>query len=176
MVTLLNRVYNKNHMPFYILFQNIQSLIKFSFNYVSLSFAIIGMSIGIGLSILCSILFKFFKSKSEETVQSDIKNTSFVFSGNLKQTTLMEAAQFLELGKKEGILHIYCGRRKGYINFFDGKIIDAFYRDLVGKDAVIKMFEIDEGDFYFEPKKIRQPRLMNESIINLAFQWDEKRK
>lgn len=106
----------------------------------------------------------------------EITNTRFVFSGNLKQTNLLEAVQFLEIGRREGILHVYCGRRKGYLIFSNGRVIDAFYRNQTGRDAVLGMLELGEGDFYFEPKTIRQPRLIAESIMDIAFAWDERRR
>ncbi|MBD3315105.1 MAG: DUF4388 domain-containing protein, partial [Chitinivibrionales bacterium] len=104
---------------------------------------------------------------------SDMKSTSFVFSGNLRQTNLLEAVQFLEIGRREGILHIYTGRRKGYLIFSQGKVIDAFFRDKTGREGILSMLALDEGDFYFEPKSIRQPKLIAESIMDIAFEWNE---
>ena len=102
-------------------------------------------------------------------------NTSFVFSGNLKQTTLLDAIQFLEIGRREGILHIYSGRRKGYLTFMKGQVVDAFYRNETGREAIFKMLELPEGDFYFEPKVISQPKLISESMMDIAFEWDARR-
>jgi hypothetical protein len=101
--------------------------------------------------------------------------TSFAFSGNLKQTPLIDAIQFLEIGRREGILHIYCGRRKGYLIFKEGQVSDAFYRNYTGKEAVFAMLDLDEGDFYFEAKTITQPRLIVESVMDLAFEWDARK-
>jgi hypothetical protein len=102
--------------------------------------------------------------------------TSFMFSGNLKQTSLLDAIQFLEIGKREGILHIYSGRRKGYLTFSGGKVIDAFYRNTTGREGVLMMLDLEEGDFYFEPKAVQQPHLISDSIMDLAFLWDAKKK
>ena len=135
---------------------------------------ITGISTGLGIS--ASFFYFLSLQKRKKEGQDDIKNTTFLFSGNLKQTTLLETIQFLEIGNREGILHIFCGRRKGYLTFQKGKVIDAFYRNSTGQEAVMKMFEIDEGDFYFEPKTIYQPRIIKESILDLAFVWDEKQK
>jgi hypothetical protein len=101
--------------------------------------------------------------------------TTFAFSGNLKQTPLIDAIQFLEIGRREGILHIYCGRRKGYLLFKEGQIADAFYRNYTGKEAAFAMLSLDEGDFYFEAKTILQPRLITESVMDLAFEWDARK-
>lgn len=135
---------------------------------------ITGFLTGIGVSILFSFLA--FRKKDSDDETDDIKNTTFVFSGNLKQTNLLETVQFLEIGQREGILHIYCGRRKGYLTFSKGMVIDAFYRNLTGREAVLQMFEIDEGDFYFEPKSIFQPHIIKESILDLAFEMDARQQ
>ncbi|MBD3321594.1 MAG: DUF4388 domain-containing protein, partial [Chitinivibrionales bacterium] len=71
--------------------------------------------------------------------------------------------------------HIYCGRRKGYLSFYAGKVVDAFYRNTTGREAVFAMLDLEEGDFYFEPKNIIQPQLMQESILDLTFEWDARK-
>ena len=125
-----------------------------------------GLAFGVGLLFLIKV-FKKSKPRGNEHYK-----TSFAFSGNLKQTPLIDAIQFLEIGRREGILHIYCGRRKGYLIFKDGHIMDAFFRNYTGKDAVFAMLDLEEGDFYFEPKIISQPRLISQSIMDLALEWD----
>jgi hypothetical protein len=95
-----------------------------------------------------------------------------MYSGNLGQTNLLDAIQFLELGNREGILHLYEGRNKGYLVFRDGHIIDAFFRDTSGKPAVFQMLELDNGDFYFESRVIRQPRIIVETMMDIALEWD----
>ncbi|MDR0305420.1 MAG: DUF4388 domain-containing protein [Chitinispirillales bacterium] len=102
-------------------------------------------------------------------------STSFVFSGNLKQTTLLDAIQFLEIGRREGVLHIYAGRRKGYLTFCKGNVIDGFYRNEAGREAVFQMLSLEEGDFYFEPKTITQPKLISDSIMDITFEWDARK-
>jgi hypothetical protein len=129
-----------------------------------------GLIPGVAAGIAVALLFQAMGRPKGST--DTIKNTTFVFSGNLKQTSLLDAVQFLEIGRREGILHIYCGRRKGYLIFQKGQIIDAFYRNQTGKEATFIMLSLDEGDFYFEPKQIQQPRIIAESIMDLAFEWD----
>ena len=124
---------------------------------------------GAGLLFLNNVLKK---NKSQD---NEHFKTSFAFSGNLKQTPLIDAIQFLEIGRREGILHIYCGRRKGYLIFKDGHVMDAFFRNYTGKEAVFTMLDLEEGDFYFEPKIISQPRLISQSIMDLALEWDGRK-
>ncbi len=134
---------------------------------------------GLATGAISVLLYQYFMNRKKRIIISknpeDATGSSFAYSGNLNQTSLLEAVQFLEIGNKSGILHIYCGRRKGYLTFLRGSVIDAFYRNHTGKEAVLQMFDIDEGDFYFENKKIFQPRIIQEGILDLAFEWDERK-
>ena len=134
-------------------------------------FASVGFAGGIGaaLAIVLSIRASRLKKQSSGQMM-----TTFVFSGNLKQTSLLDAFQFLEIGQREGILHIYSGRRKGYLTFIKGQVVDAFFRNETGKEAIFQILGLEEGDFYFEPKTISQPRLISESIMDIAFEWDAR--
>ncbi len=133
-----------------------------------------GFSVGIVAGV--AIVLWRRSSATDQQIRAEGPQTSFVFSGNLKQTSLIDAIQFLEIGKRQGILHIYCGRRKGYLTFVDGTVVDAFYRNRTGREAVFSMLDLEEGDFYFEPKTIEQPRLISDSIIDLAFEWDARKQ
>jgi hypothetical protein len=53
--------------------------------------------------------------------------------------------------------------------------MDAFFRNYTGKEAVFTMLDLEEGDFYFEPKIISQPRLISQSIMEFALEWDERK-
>lgn len=130
-----------------------------------------GFGSGLLFTMLLFLIIKLNRKKKEDYTQY---NTSFVFSGNLKQTTLLDAIQFLEIGRREGILHVYCGRRKGYLTFASGEIVDAFFRNITGREAIFGMLELVEGDFYFEPKTISQPKLISESMMDIAFEWDAR--
>lgn len=134
--------------------------------------AIAGSGSGILSAVILILLLRMKHSK--KTHQGQFQ-TSFVFSGNLKQTTLLDAIQFLEIGRREGILHVYSGRRKGYLTFLKGQVVDAFYRNETGREAIFQMLELTEGDFYFEPKTVSQPRLISETMMDIAFEWDSRR-
>lgn len=131
----------------------------------------IGFCCGIGTAIAVVLAIRVSRDKKRSHGQY---LTTFVFSGNLKQTTLLDAIQFLEIGQREGVLHIYSGRRKGYLTFVKGQVVDAFYRNVTGREAIFGILGLEEGDFYFEPKKISQPRLISDSIMDIAFEWDAR--
>ena len=132
----------------------------------------IGFGCGIGSALTIVLLIRSSREKRRKHGQY---LTTFVFSGNLKQTNLLDAIQFLEIGQREGILHIYSGRRKGYLTFIKGQVVDAFYRNETAREAIFQILELEEGDFYFEPKTIIQPRLISESIMDIAFEWDARK-
>jgi len=137
-----------------------------------LLFGLTGLVCGIGIALGVVLLIR--KSHEAKKPQGQAM-TTFVFSGNLKQTTLLDAIQFLEIGQREGILHIYSGRRKGYLTFVKGQVVDAFFRNQSGREAIFSILELEEGDFYFEPKEISQPRLISDSIMDIAFEWDARK-
>jgi hypothetical protein len=127
-----------------------------------------GVAGGVGVLFLITAL------RRKPIVEQPHK-TSFAFSGNLRQTPLLDAIQFLEIGRREGILHIYCGRRKGYLIFVKGHVVDAFYRNFMKREAVFAMLDLSDGDFYFEPKAISQPKLITDTFMDLAFEWDARK-
>lgn len=134
--------------------------------------AIAGLGSGVLSTVILILLIRMKHAKKTHQTQFQ---TSFVFSGNLKQTTLLDAIQFLEIGRREGILHVYSGRRKGYLTFLKGQVVDAFYRNETGREAIFQMLELIEGDFYFEPKTVSQPRLISDTMMDIAFEWDSRR-
>ncbi len=136
-------------------------------------FLIIGGFVGLGFGLILSSLHGKTKRQIEGGPH---RQTTFVFSGNLSQTNLLDAIQFLELGRRQGVLHVFCHRRKGYLTFVDGKVADAFYRNQNGREAIYPMLDLVEGEFYFEPKDILQPRIIDDSLMDLVFLWDERKK
>jgi hypothetical protein len=126
-----------------------------------------------GVAVACLIIL--LRERGRGGAKSDGPITTFAFSGNLKHTSLLDAIQFLEIGQREGVLHIYSGRRKGYLTFYKGQVVDGFYRNEIGREAIFQMLGLEEGDFYFEPKAITQPKLITDSMMDIAFEWDARR-
>jgi hypothetical protein len=138
---------------------------------------IIGLAAtGLGSGLAIGIISVYFirRSRNARKVSNQF-TTRFMYSGNLKQTNLLDAIQFLEIGRREGILHLYIGRRKGYVTFVGGQIVDAFYRNTTGKEAIFQMIDLNYGDFYFESKIINQPQVIKESIMDIAMEWDARK-
>jgi hypothetical protein len=109
------------------------------------------------------------------TVDDQPYKTSFSFSGNLRQTPLLDAVQFLEISRREGVMHIFSKKRKGYLVFVKGHVADAFYRNFVRREALFAMLDLTEGDFYFEPKIISQPKLITDTFMDIALEWGARK-
>jgi hypothetical protein len=142
-----------------------------------IEFGIVGIAAtGLASGLLVGSIGVYFvrRFRSEKKASNQF-TTRFMYSGNLKQTNLLDAIQFLEIGRREGILHLYIGRRKGYVTFVGGSIVDAFYRNTTGKEAIFQMIDLNYGDFYFESKIINQPRVIKESIMDIAMEWDARK-
>jgi hypothetical protein len=137
---------------------------------------VVALVIGVVVGALIATAIIFVRKLTKTTRQlPQGYQTSFIYSGNLKQTSIVDAIQLLEIGKREGVLHIFHGRRKGYIVFSKGTVIDAFYRNATGRDAIFSMMELPEGDFYFESKEIAQPRLITDSVMDLVMMFEGRR-
>jgi hypothetical protein len=143
-------------------------------NILHNTYGIAGLGLACGLLVGLVIVILLRRRRAAQRTLPQY-NTRFMYSGNLKQTNLLDAIQFLEIGRREGILHIYVGRRKGYIAFVGGRIVDAFYRNTIGKEAIFQMLELEYGDFYFESKTLNQPPVITESIMDIALEWDARK-
>lgn len=137
---------------------------------------LIALAAGAGSGIILGGLILLIRRlwKPRQRVEGPYQ-TSFMYSGNLKQTSLVDALQLIEIGKREGILHVYYGRRKGYIAFARGTVIDAFYRNATGREAIFAMMQLPEGDFYFESKTVKSPRMITDTVMDLVMMFESVR-
>ncbi|HEU5393874.1 MAG TPA: response regulator [Candidatus Methylomirabilis sp.] len=70
--------------------------------------------------------------------------------GKLRDMSLVNLIQFLELEKKTGILSILSEGRSGHLYFQDGKIVNALQGSLRGEGAVYRLLSWSDGDFELE--------------------------
>jgi hypothetical protein len=100
--------------------------------------------------------------------------------GTLAQVPLHDFLQFLEQGKRQGVLELVSGRRHGYLRFQNGCIHDCSFRGRYGLVALHAMLELKEGDYeFFEGADAviptnaevgpNQPPL---DVVSVLLQWD----
>ncbi len=127
---------------------------------ISLGF-LIGISI---LPVLALIVQVFQRKKLLKREQERLKNTTFILSGSIEKQQLIPHVKSLCKLERQGVLHILTGRRKGYMLFRNGAIIDGFYRNTTEEAGARELFALTEGDYYFESRQVFQPDLIRKSI------------
>ncbi len=98
-------------------------------------------------------------------------------SGDLKDLSIVEVVQMMNLNKKSGILHIH-GNLEGDIYLKDGHLFAATCEDKTGEDAVYELVARATGQFNFEIAEVGVERNVNLSTMNVIMEacriMDEK--
>ncbi len=92
------------------------------------------------------------------------------FFGELRNMSVVDLLQAMEMGRKSGALRIDSEGQRGSIWFRDGQIIDANAEALQGNDAVYRMLTWDEGTFEADFRPPRRPMAMNTSTQELLME------
>ncbi len=114
---------------------------------------------------------------SRKTKLNDMGSENKGFAGDLKDLSIVELVQMLNLNKKSGALNITAGET-GKVYLKDGQLHAAECGDLVGEDAIYKLVEQVEGKFNFEINDVSIDRNINSSTMNVIMEacriMDEK--
>ncbi len=98
-------------------------------------------------------------------------------SGELKDLSIVEVVQMMNLNKKSGVLHIH-GNIEGKIYLKDGQIHAAVCGDKTGEEAIYALVEKATGKFNFEITDVNEERNVNMSTMNVIMEacriMDEK--
>lgn len=129
---------------------------------------IAGMTSGMSVIPILAIIIQMFQRKAHlKREQQRLKNTTFILSGTIGDSQLASHIRSLCKLERQGVLHIITGRRKGYVLFRDGEIIDGFYRNLAGVEGLKELIELTEGDYFFESRAVYQPNLIHSTVDQL---------
>ncbi len=124
--------------------------------------SILGLSSGLVVYPLLMFLFAILRRVSEQrNEESRLKDTTFILSSNVEEKRLLKDLTTLHDGNRQGVLHFFSGRRKGYILFRNGKVIDIFYRNESGIAAFTLLSKLTEGEYFFESRAVYQPTLFD---------------
>jgi CheY-like chemotaxis protein len=109
------------------------------------------------------------KSEAEKSEKGGVALAAV--KGKLRDMSLVNLIQFLELEKKTGILSIVSESRSGHLYFQEGKIVNAVQGTLRGLGAVYRLLNWTDGDFELEslgttpPSGPAQITMGNQTII-----------
>ena len=113
-----------------------------------------------------SLLRRARRVKAMDKDKSDIVKG---FEGNLRDLSVAELIQLLNLNQRSGTLFIK-GEKTGKIIFDGGNIIHAIYGNIAGEEAVYNIVPQTKGKFYFEPGKIKIAQNIHDATMNLLLE------
>jgi len=91
------------------------------------------------------------------------------FSGDLKDLSIVELVQMLNLNKKSGVLYIKA-KEKGAIYLKDGHLYAAVNDDKNGEEAFYNLVTFEEGTFNFELKEVDIDQNIKNSTMNVIME------
>lgn len=112
-----------------------------------------------------------FESAPEESGRGD---SGAIFEGVLSENSLPEILQFLEIGRRTGLLSLETEHPAGVINFQDGDITSAQTHLHEGVEAVFEMLALNRGKFRFFPGKVTAPGGMRVSATQVLMHWAQR--
>ncbi len=92
------------------------------------------------------------------------------FSGDLKDLSLVEVIQMLNLNKKTGLLKVQSDKLNGTIYIKDGQLWFVESGDLKGEEAMYKLVPLDEGTFQFQSQQVDVERNVHNSTMNVIME------
>ena len=117
------------------------------------------------------------RTKKLKTIEDNTESKK-AFAGELKDLSIVELVQMLNLNKKSGVLKID-GEGKGEIYLKDGQLIGAKTESQKGEEAVYELVTFEKGTFNFEVSDQEYPNNVTNGTMNVIMEacriMDERR-
>ncbi|MGM0442590.1 MAG: DUF4388 domain-containing protein [Fibrobacterota bacterium] len=135
---------------------------------------IAGLTAGAGIVVGAHRLLQaFLRKRRRQSEEQTIKNTTFILKNDITAGHLREDLFALCEDRRTGVFHLTIGRRKGYLVFRDGSVLDIYYRESKGRPALARILSQKEGKYYFEPRAIHHPDVFHEDLRELISLYNE---
>ncbi|RME64834.1 MAG: DUF4388 domain-containing protein, partial [Nitrospirae bacterium] len=77
-------------------------------------------------------------------------------SGRLSEISLPDVLQVMEQTSKTGRLYIRTQDTQGWVSLSSGHLMDASFSELTGEDALVELFLLEDGTFYFKAEPVEK--------------------
>lgn len=118
--------------------------------------------------------------KESASIKQKTPPISRGFNGTLAEMTLVDLLQTLEVGKKNGIIHLQRAGNEGQVFVTEGEVVDAHLGELEPRAALLRMFTWTEGHFAVDMRKHNTPVQLNVSTKELIsegmtrlYRWEQ---
>lgn len=115
-----------------------------------------------------------FEAPGEGGADGSTKDSGAIFEGVLSENSLPEILQFLEIGKRTGLLSLEAEQPVGVVNFVEGDIASAQTHLHEGVDAVYEMLGLTRGKFKFFPGKVPGGVETRWPVTQVLMQWAQR--
>lgn len=102
------------------------------------------------------------------------KESGAVFEGKVSENSLPEILQFLEIGRRTGLLSLEKDLPAGVINFHEGDIVSAQTHHNEGLDAVYEILSLSAGKFRFFPGRVTVRSATRLSVTEVLLHWAQR--
>ncbi|HLP41983.1 MAG TPA: DUF4388 domain-containing protein [Fibrobacteria bacterium] len=131
------------------------------------------LGLGIASQQVMEILAPAFDFESEG-VESGGRGSGAIFEGTVSENSLPEILQFLEVGRRTGLLSIEDGYPAGVINFEDGGITSAQTHLHEGMEAIFEILSLGTGLFRFFPGRASGRVSTRWSATEVLMHWAQR--
>ncbi|RME63119.1 MAG: response regulator, partial [Nitrospirae bacterium] len=82
--------------------------------------------------------------------------TEGALSGRLSEIGLPDLLQVMEQTSKRGKVYIKAQGKEGWVSLSSGHIMDASFAELSGEDALVELFLLEDGTFYYKAEPVEK--------------------
>lgn len=120
------------------------------------------------------ILAPAFEFEPVGSESGEKRDSGAIFEGTLSENSLPEILQFLEIGRRTGLLSLEDEHPAGVINFEEGDITSAQTHRHEGVDAVFEILSLNRGKFRFFPGKVTGLSENRISATQVLLHWAQR--
>jgi len=112
-----------------------------------------------------------------DSLLSKMKTSEEILGGNIEELPVSDILQIFNHLKKEGIVYISSGTHTGSIRITNGRILDIFWENFQGEDALVELLSLKDGMFHFKIHAVKSGgfnRSITSALMDACHLIDER--